>query len=196
MASPGNLAGQRPSHTNLHGSPRVKRFPLRSSRSSAPVTSRNSQHHNVMSSSSVRSASPPHEIKLVQRNDSGKHVVLFQSDAAPASLALGRHLREEAEGRALAGGEPLRAASQERVRRAKQDHVTVRYVQRPVRVVIDSLVAPKAGGREFKPEILIQQSRPILRALAQQLGRSQGTSHLGQRQLAQEVRERPIFSCA
>ena len=36
----------------------------------------------------------------------------------------------------------------------KKDHVTVRYVQRPVQVVIDSLVAPKAGGREFKPEIL------------------------------------------
>ena len=103
---------------------------------------------------SVRSASPPHEIKLVQRNDSGKHVVLFQSDAAPArpgawAGTFERKLKVE-----LWPEENRFELQAKNAGGTKKDHVTVRYVQRPVRVVIDSLVAPKAGGREFKPEIL------------------------------------------
>ncbi len=37
---------------------------------------------------------------------------------------------------------------------SKPDRVTATYVRPPVRIVIDSLVAPTAGGSEFKPEIL------------------------------------------
>ncbi|MGZ3354787.1 MAG: hypothetical protein ACXVBO_08025, partial [Isosphaeraceae bacterium] len=103
---------------------------------------------------SVRSASPPHEIKLVQRNDSGKHVVLFQSDAAlarPGAWAgtFEKNLKVE-----LWPEENRFELQAKNAEGTKKDHVTVRYVQRPVQVVIDSLVAPKAGGREFKPEIL------------------------------------------
>ena len=102
----------------------------------------------------MRSASPPHEIKLVQRNDSGKHVVLFQSDAALARPGAWAGTFEKKLKVELWPEENRFELQAKNAEGTKKDHVTVRYVQRPVQVVIDSLVAPKAGGREFKPEIL------------------------------------------
>jgi len=97
----------------------------------------------------VRSASPLQEIKLVRSNNSGKSEVLFQSDAPQAST-LEKKLKVSLwplENRFELNAKNARGPG-------KPDRVTAIYVRPPVRVVIDSLVAPKAGGREFKPEIL------------------------------------------
>ena len=97
----------------------------------------------------VRSASPLLGIKLVRRNNSGKSEVLFQADATQAStfekkLKVTLWPLENCfvlEAKNAAGpGKPATA--------------TAIHVRPPVQVVIDSLVTPKAGKREFKPEIL------------------------------------------
>ena len=138
----------------------------------------------------VRSATPLLEIKLVRRNDSGHSEILFQSDAAQAT-----DLREEAEGLALAPGKPLRAASQERGRteQARSRYRDLCPAAGPDR---HRLTRGTDGRRKRVPAgNPVQQSLPVLQALAQQLGRTQGTSHLGKRHAARSSRG-PTFLCA
>ena len=97
----------------------------------------------------VRSASPLLEITLVRHNDSGHSEILFQSDAGQATTVEKKlkvslwPLENRFELQAKNAGGP-----------SKPDRVTATYVRPPVRIVIDSLVTPTAGGSEFKPEIL------------------------------------------